>query len=400
MSEEQTRHRRDRLRRLRPVRAAAVRAGSRRAPGRHGRHRAAGRAGGRPALRRRGRDRRRPAPRIASSRSSLHLHAAVSALRASQGSARSRQARHLRKAARADRGASRRVGGARAAARPPARRQLDAAVQPAVRHHRPGHRTPAARRVAARLLRELRLRRKPAARALVLGPREKRRDLRRARRALLRHVGRLARTGRSRRRAGQPPRRRLRGPGAVHGAIRGRRALQFLSRLSPAGPAGPPGAAAGLRARRYPAARLGADERAHSRRRRRVADAPAVRSVSRRTDRRADDVRPARPRILLARPPARRLSTIRAALGQGLQKMPLYCELLRRMMTDQALDSRPQAPAKDHRTKRPRFGRDGLCGGQNGRSSAKRRMIKSYCSGNSIIAFTAASAEWKLDGSA
>ena len=53
----------------------------------------------------------------------------------------------------------------------------------------------AARRAAARLLRELRVRRKPAGRPLVLGSREKRRDLCRARRAFLRSVCRLARRG-------------------------------------------------------------------------------------------------------------------------------------------------------------------------------------------------------------
>ena len=54
----------------------------------------------------------------------------------------------------------------------------------------------AAGRAAARLLRELRLGREPAARALVLGPLQERRDLHRARRALLRPVRRLARSRR------------------------------------------------------------------------------------------------------------------------------------------------------------------------------------------------------------
>ena len=55
-------------------------------------------------------------------------------------------------------------------------------------------RTPLARRVAARVLRELRVGRESAGRALVLGPRKERRNLRRAWRALLRHVCRLARS--------------------------------------------------------------------------------------------------------------------------------------------------------------------------------------------------------------
>ena len=86
--------------------------------------------------------------------------------------------------------------------RPAAGRQPDAALQPALRRRPPAGRGPGAGRGAARVVRELRLGREPAGRPLVLGPRQERRHLRRARGPLLRPVRRLARA-----RAGsRPPR--------------------------------------------------------------------------------------------------------------------------------------------------------------------------------------------------
>ena len=88
----------------------------------------------------------------------------------------------------------------------------------------PAGREPGAGRGAARVVRELRLGREPAGRPLVLGPRQERRHLRRARGPLLRPVRRLARAGAGRGGPGRGPAGdRDRGARPLHGPLRRRR---------------------------------------------------------------------------------------------------------------------------------------------------------------------------------
>ena len=122
----------------------------------------------------------------------------------------------------------------------------------------------------------------------------------------------------------------------LHGPVRTRRPRQLLPRLPPDRPDGPPGAAAGLRARRRDALRLGADPATHPRDRRRGPDPRPLRALPRRPARRHGDLR--RARTGPAPGGTRRSTSTRCwncTWGDGTVKSHRYGELLRALMTDQ-----------------------------------------------------------------
>src|SRR5262245_12940476 len=102
----------------------------------------------------------------------------------------------------------------------------------------------------------------------------------------------------------------------MRGAVSGRHPYQFLSRLPTDRPDGSTRAAFGLRARRFTAARLGADLRTHPCDCRRVGYPRPERVVSRGTHRRADTVWSEGPALRGTWPRIRRVSAIRIALGR------------------------------------------------------------------------------------
>src|SRR4051812_21353259 len=352
----------DRLRGVRAVRAPALHAGAGDQARRHGRHppaRVAGR--GRPVRGRERRRRERTPPARRRGRG-LHRHTTVPPPLAGDGRAGGGQARDCREAAGHDRWPGRRIDRRFPAAGSAADRQPHATVQPPFRRRDPARPGPGAGCGATRGFSELRLGREPAGRALVLGPREKRGDLRRARGPLLRPVCRLARARAGRGGPGRcPAGDRDRGARPLDGPLRRRDPGQLLPRLPPGRADGPAGTPAGVRAGGGDPLGLGADQGPDSGGRGRVADPGPVRPVPRGPARRDRLLRRQGPRL--------------PGAGQGVRRLPDHRDLIRGRPGEVAalrpaapvrdggpgrLDPGPQSPAGRDRSQRPRFSRHGL----------------------------------------
>ena len=216
----------DRLRRLRPVRPPAVRAGARGQARRHGRHAPARVARrGRPVRHREHRGRRRRSSRrddvdlvYIATPPFLHHPQAMAALEAGK---------HVicEKPLAMTVAPGRRDDRRRPAARPAARRQPDAALQPALRRRPPAGRDRVLGELLHGIFENYASDENLPAGPLVLGPVQERRHLHRARRPLLRPLRRLARAaaGSRRPRSGSGPGTADRGAGPVHRPLRRRR---------------------------------------------------------------------------------------------------------------------------------------------------------------------------------
>ena len=228
----------------------------------------------------------------------------------------------------------------------------------------------AARCVSARLFRKLCVGRKSAGGALVLGPREERRNFRRAWGAFLRFVRWLVGRGRSGCGSGQ-----LRALGTtfedqVQCTVRygDEVHVNFYHGFHQPGRMDRQELAAGFRARRSAAARAGCRRtRAFTRLR------------TKQQTRGLCELFPgARLDVLVAYGPKDRhcaghgreydvYQQFELHWGEGRQKSRVYCELLRGLHDRSGrVDSRPRPRAENDGTKRARFGRDGVCGGPDG----------------------------------